>query len=350
MSWHRTETNFSIELYLSPHLRSYPSAPCSNDQCRVSRPQAYSRRIGRRKNGTNALKFGRNLESLRGRSCEKNSISCRNWLFSTTRSSRQFDLLGAFLVPGRSLHEPRYRRRLNRQKYRIMPDAPIPIATLLSLLRQLFNVFGDSGKSHLKSLADLADKKFQEIEKTHALFLNLLTTFNNAVGAARVKIDGSNDIDSIASDIEVAIRAINELRDANREWRRSEYEEARIYRENPIIDKASFVKKVPREVENEVQKFMAAYCDYFEFEGAYHHSSGHVAAMAGETIGAYQHFGKKGEVAAHQLRKSFLLERLGGVLVESQDAKEIVRTRWTKFASAYHHLNHRLREYGLIRS
>ena len=215
---------------------------------------------------------------------------------------------------------------------------------LFNFLVQIANEIRQSRRTHLQSLAALADKKFEQLDQTHRLFVGLLDELYAEVGSVTSKSESKLDPRASAKQIMDKCRAIMDARSKGREQRRSDYEEARVYADKAIVD-GSFLKKTPDEVRDNLQTLMTLYCEYFSTEREYRHQLELVLHQVSRVIDLYANLRPDGQ--ANMDRKLAFESDLDRILRLIDEATKLSRERWARVAKAYHSLAYSLRQYGL---
>lgn len=103
----------------------------------------------------------------------------------------------------------------------------LAIKSAQEFLKLVTGFFNRQRHSEFKKLRQLTTKKFNEIEQTHAAFLNILGQFKKKIETAHQNMASHESPETIAVDVIDAIEAAKQLRETSRERRRAAYEEAR---------------------------------------------------------------------------------------------------------------------------
>jgi hypothetical protein len=124
----------------------------------------------------------------------------------------------------------------------------------LGLIKSLAGVLAKiagGGRAEVKSLKILTERKFSEIEKTHAMFIKLLTKLNQSARSCQDKLDTSRTIPGALSQFRRALEPMVQERQKLMHKRREQYEEARAYARFGFEEKG-LLKRVPDDVSTQL--------------------------------------------------------------------------------------------------
>lgn len=197
----------------------------------------------------------------------------------------------------------------------------------------------------IQSLKMLADFKFSQIERTHRFFFDLLITLQRAAERAKFTLETSSNLRKSWKVFLSEADTARWSRESTSEERREEYEEARQYASNEIIERG-ILKSIPDPVARAFQVFMKAYCEYFLTEHRYSHDLKRVIEKLSDSLHRFRGripLLKKPDPSTKKDFETLLTE----LNLDFEDSREHLRTRWAKVAEAYHGFNLVLRGYGL---
>ncbi|MFI5011390.1 MAG: hypothetical protein ACHQAY_03490 [Hyphomicrobiales bacterium] len=216
-------------------------------------------------------------------------------------------------------------------------------AGLIQLLMRLSNFIQVGRRAEVKSLKQLADEKFGEIDKTHQVFVRLLRQLRKTTATALERLERTDNTHEAVKQLEKTTKAIQAVRLGAADRRREQYEEAKVYEEN-MVSSAGILVKIPPEVAVQLMTFMASFCTYFELEGIYNHELKRALVHAEAVVDRYRNAIER---KAGGSEKETLRRDLSEILTQTRGADDFLRAGWASIAMSYHRLNLRFREYGL---
>jgi hypothetical protein len=194
-----------------------------------------------------------------------------------------------------------------------------------------------------KSIFDLVDRKFVEIELTHLLFLDLLTQLRDAAAPAQTGTGGTLLADRLAENI----ANIEKQRDVFREERRRQYEEAAVYGSDNLNFR-TLGTVMPQELSEGLVNFMLKYVNYFRHGDEYRHRLGGTLRLANELVDKI----RSEELPPKQKRRDKSEENVRGclhmIIIHAEEAQRQMRDQWADVSSAYYSFVRNAREYGLL--
>jgi hypothetical protein len=218
-------------------------------------------------------------------------------------------------------------------------------SALFRLLLDLITKISQGKTADLVALSRLVTEKFHEVERTHELFLAILTKYQQRIEAIEIAAGDDERLEGEVKKFEAALRSTEALRSESGEQRRAAYEEAKVYAERGFVDRANILFSVPNEPIDNLRAFMLSYCNYFEVEGKYHHAvQGALDAGSATMQLAQARIQRSGNLDAKTrklIRDGFKqLSSTVGIGIAS------IRSKWVPVASNYYKTIHSLRENG----
>jgi hypothetical protein len=198
-------------------------------------------------------------------------------------------------------------------------------------------------KGSLTSLKSLADKKFEEMDQTHRHFLELLDRLAKDVKGAAQALDKTDDVDGMLKTLERQVEVVAEARRRKRPDRQANYEESRVYANNPV-DPKGVLKTINDSVAEQLMRFTGECARYFETEDGYYR---HELALRLSAIERTLYRLRQG-LAEGETTKSQLVEALQACEGKILLSEEILSTRWRIVALHYHLLGLEFRERGVL--
>jgi hypothetical protein len=212
-----------------------------------------------------------------------------------------------------------------------------------STLFELGKWIREQKSAEVRSLKELADKKFSELDYTHSQFFEMLLKLRKTAQAATARLDQTDDIETVIREVKNEVEFVADLRRETAGKRRASYEEASVYTRNSLRPVGVFAN-IPGQVSSDLRQFMEAYCQYFEREDLYYrHDVAHVLTIVQRHI--FLLLDKnKGDIVG--LRQD--AHRATAMIIERvNEAEEILGSRWQVVAANYHMLGLSLRRAGV---
>jgi hypothetical protein len=214
----------------------------------------------------------------------------------------------------------------------------------LTVVSELIKKLVSGRDVRTKAIKALADRKFEEIEATNKLFVRLLTELNDATRECHMEIRSGTLSKASISRFEAVVRQVVETREEGRVLRRSEYAEARAFRDD--FKETGILTKLPPEVSRQLSKFMDRYVGFFTMDGQYRHELDHATRSAKEIV-----FDLRAARKASKSENASELGKIKNQLTSLLDAtngyldKSLLR--WPEIAGEYHKLAKLFAEHDL---
>jgi hypothetical protein len=221
-------------------------------------------------------------------------------------------------------------------------------AGFVKLLSAIAARLESGGSREARSLKQLADRKLAELERTHEFFLGTIETLKQEVKSSIPKTGRSGGGQGELAKLERAIDAARKSRYEESETRRAQFEEAKVYARQEAAERGILVT-VPGAIYILIRAFMESYCNYFRSESMYSHELNRILRHGDNVLEQLRNEQPKGNISKSMRRKEFV--HVLRTLVHRCDlSQQALRAGWVSVSSAYHLLNARFREQGLVDS
>ncbi len=218
---------------------------------------------------------------------------------------------------------------------------------LLTVVSELAKKLVSGRDTRTKAIRALADRKFAEIEATNKLFVSLLTELNGAARECLMEMRSGTLSKASVSRFETVVRRVVETREEGRVLRRSEYAEARAFRDGFM--ETGILTKLPPEVSRQLSTFMGRYVDFFTMDGQYRHELDHATRSAKEIV-----FDLRAARKASKGESNSEVKHIKDQLASLYDATDGYLNksllRWPEIAGEYHKLAKLFAEHDLAYS
>jgi hypothetical protein len=202
--------------------------------------------------------------------------------------------------------------------------------TIAELLLKLLTEWRSITKPRQLDLLRLCNRKYEELEQTHATFMHMLREVRDLIEkSARDRGLGNEDPGA-------PLRRLEDKRSEGRASRLARHQQASLYADGAFADQRSVLKTVPQPIVDAVQSVMRSYAEYFESGGAYDHELGRIILDVHLGLAQLSGDAEVGE-ALHR-----------GLLEKIERADKALELSWVRFSRDYYRAYATFADHGIF--